>query len=260
MIEAARLPDAEVRVDGHGSMRAPRTFDAQAACTTSLCVTCQCARPGRDTWRTIAATSRRETLVLRTCPGKVRLLSRLCQLSVRRGRNYINVAVRSCGRHTRDMSGDQRATCSVWHCGCDIQLRTSATAPRRDTPISDGRRSHLLGPRSALHLPPVYTGRFTIDRCPMPAKKVRRSARNADVKGSSAKMNASEEQRKGGRRRKLRSLDDIVKMPTDIMREVSSATVLGCSGTTDKRPSTTDHCLPLSTRHTPSLMGIEGVP
>ena len=122
----------------------------------------------------------------------------------------------------------------VWHCGCDIQLQTSATTEAR----YDGRRSHLLGPRSTtLQLPPVYTGRFTIDRCPMPAKKVRRSARNADVKGSSAKMNASEEQRKGGRRRKLRSLDDIVKMPTDIMREVSSATVLGCSGTTDKRPS-----------------------
>ncbi|EPS95882.1 hypothetical protein FOMPIDRAFT_1053784 [Fomitopsis schrenkii] len=57
----------------------------------------------------------------------------------------------------------------------------------------------------------------------MPAKKVKRSAGATDVKGRSTKKNTLEEQKtsKSGRRRKLRSLDDIVKMPTDVMHEIT---------------------------------------
>ncbi|KAI0734945.1 hypothetical protein C8Q72DRAFT_805643 [Fomitopsis betulina] len=49
----------------------------------------------------------------------------------------------------------------------------------------------------------------------MPAKKVKRVAGATDVKGKPTKNS------KGGRRRKLRSLDDIVNMPTDVMHEIT---------------------------------------
>ncbi|EPS95864.1 hypothetical protein FOMPIDRAFT_1053766 [Fomitopsis schrenkii] len=58
----------------------------------------------------------------------------------------------------------------------------------------------------------------------MPAKKVKRSAGATDVKGRPTKnVLAQPEQKtsKSGRRRKLRSLDDIVKMPTDVMHEIT---------------------------------------
>ena len=54
----------------------------------------------------------------------------------------------------------------------------------------------------------------------MRTKKVKRSARSTDVKGSSAKSNPPQEQRKSVRGRKLRTLEDIIKMPADVIREV----------------------------------------
>ncbi|EPS95876.1 hypothetical protein FOMPIDRAFT_1053778 [Fomitopsis schrenkii] len=58
----------------------------------------------------------------------------------------------------------------------------------------------------------------------MPAKKVRRSAGVTDVKGRPTKSAVEQPEHKNsktGRRRKLRSLDDIVKMPTDVMHEIT---------------------------------------
>lgn len=40
------------------------------------------------------------------------------------------------------------------------------------------------------------------------------------MKGSSAKSNPPQEQRKSVRGRKLRTLEDIIKMPADVIREV----------------------------------------
>ena len=58
----------------------------------------------------------------------------------------------------------------------------------------------------------------------MPAKKVKRSAGAKDVKDTSTKKKSTAAQKNptGGRRRKLRSLDDIVNMPADVMHEVST--------------------------------------
>ena len=60
----------------------------------------------------------------------------------------------------------------------------------------------------------------------MPAKKVKRIVGATDVKGTSTKQ-ASSNAQKGGRRSKLRSLDDIVKMPTDVMHEVHRSSLGG---------------------------------